>query len=77
MSIVRLVIFGFLAWVAYVVIKHFIRRVKMAKIPSPPIKKTVTAKIVRCAKCGVHVPEQEAVLGEQGRYLCREHVAKS
>ncbi len=77
MSIVRFIIFGLLAWVAYVVIKSFIRRVKVANIPPPPVKKTVVAKIVRCTECGVHVPEQEAVLGEQGRYLCREHVIKS
>jgi len=77
MSIVRLVIFGLLAWVAYVVIKSFIRRIKMTNTPPSPTKKTVAAKIVRCAECGVHVPEQDAVLGEQGRYLCREHEVKS
>ncbi len=76
MSIVRFVIFSLLVWVAYVVIKSFIRRVKMTNPPARP-KKIVTTKIVRCVQCGVHVPEQEAVLSEPGRYLCREHVVKS
>lgn len=49
----------------------------MTNTPPSPTKKTVAAKIVRCAECGVHVPEQDAVLGEQGRYLCREHEVKS
>jgi hypothetical protein len=30
-------------------------------------------QVLRCLQCGVHVPEQEAVIDQQGSFCCRQH----
>ncbi len=40
--------------------------------PAKPKKVAAPAEIVACAHCGVHLPVDEAVVGEEGRVFCGE-----
>lgn len=39
--------------------------------PAPPLD------MVRCARCGMHVPGNEAIQGHDGPYCCPEHLKQS
>jgi uncharacterized protein len=33
--------------------------------------------MVRCTRCGVHVPANDAVQGQKGTYCCQDHLLQS
>lgn len=39
----------------------------------PPATKTKTGTMVRCAVCGVHLPESEAIASGGRHYCCEAH----
>lgn len=41
------------------------------KVDGQPVEE-VTGKLVRCAQCGVHLPEERAIL-DHGQTYCGEH----
>ena len=43
--------------------------------PPPPGRANVPAIMVACRQCGTHLPETEAVRGQQGTYCSTEHRA--
>jgi len=68
MNLIRLIIITVAAWLAF----HMMRR--LLKHLSPPAKSESAPKnMVRCAKCGLHLPEAEAVAYEGQYYCCQEH----
>jgi uncharacterized protein len=50
------------------------RRVSSVQARSGP---TQALPMVRCARCGTHVPAPEAVAGRAGRYCCASHRRES
>jgi uncharacterized protein len=44
------------------------------KNPTP--NQASTADMVACRQCGLHVPAQEAVVGNLGSYCCTDHRLK-
>ncbi len=48
-------------------------RVAPPKAPAP----AEPLDMVRCAQCGVHVPGNEAVVGQHGSYCCASHLQQS
>ncbi|WP_374411493.1 PP0621 family protein [Hydrogenophaga sp.] len=38
-----------------------------------PARPPAPQPMIACARCGTHVPEQEAVKGNAGHYCCAEH----
>jgi len=68
MGLFRLLIIIFLIWLAY----YFVRRMLLANQTKTGRKKPGKLEnMVRCAKCGLHIPEQEAVKSHE-RYYCSE-----
>ena len=45
----------------------------LSKPKSTPAKKEVQ-NMVRCAQCGLHLPEQEAFAHEEQYYCCKQHL---
>ena len=62
--ILRAFILGLLLWLVWRWVIRPRRRRPVAGKPPPSVE-----NIVRCARCGLHVPEQEA-LQHAGRYYC-------
>ncbi len=71
MPLFRLLALTLLIWVAYLVLKRFLRKVRQptAKLP---LKNRVT-RVLRCQRCGVHIPEHEAIHKDGKVYCCERH----
>lgn len=41
--------------------------------PASPPPSADPQKMVRCAHCGVHLPQADAAVGRIGLYCCHEH----
>jgi uncharacterized protein len=54
--------------VIYFVVRALLRRRRLQR-PA----RTVTADMVRCRRCGVHLPQRDAVRGADGWYCSNEH----
>lgn len=66
MGIFRLLAIIFVIWL----IVHFVKRLLNARHKLPDREKPGKIdRMVRCEKCGLHVPEHEAIQ-QQGRYFC-------
>jgi len=46
---------------------------RMGQPPPPRGKRPAATPMARCARCGTHVPGNEAVLGRNGGYCCVQH----
>jgi uncharacterized protein len=40
---------------------------------SPPTTPSAPQEMVRCARCGLHLPQADAVVGRIGQYCSHEH----
>lgn len=66
MGLFRLLIIIFLIWLAY----YFVRRLlKASQNKATRDKARKLENMVQCARCGLHVPEQEALRSHE-RYYC-------
>lgn len=66
----------FLLLVALLIIWAFKRgRGTSRSAPPSTTKDPAPFEMVSCAQCGIHLPQQEAVLGAKGLYCCTEHRA--
>jgi len=63
MNLLRLIFITLAVWVLIALIRSYMRR---AAAPKQPQR---IGTIVRCAKCGLHVPQGEALLQDE-RYYC-------
>lgn len=67
----KLILLLFLGLLAYLVLKGLqraaARRGEQAKRPQ------AAERMVACARCGVHLPESEAIEGDGGRFCSEEH----
>lgn len=66
MGLFRLLAIVFVIWL----IVHFAKRLLSSRDKLPDRQKTdKISRMVRCEKCGLHVPEHEAIQ-HQGHYFC-------
>ncbi|MDR2240250.1 MAG: hypothetical protein LBE33_07405 [Zoogloeaceae bacterium] len=66
----KLILLLFLGLLAYLALKGFRRaapRSGKERQPRSP------ERMVACAHCGVHLPESEAIEGEDGQFCSEEH----
>lgn len=67
-------LFRLLFWVALIVAVVWLWRRLMRKPAAPGNTQQRTVNMVRCAQCGVHLPQGQA-LQEQNRWYCsRSHL---
>jgi len=69
MNLARLIVIAVAIWLAL----YLLRRLFNRSTPTPTDKTTAGSpeNMVRCAQCGLHLPEAEAI-AHQGRYYCCE-----
>jgi len=68
MNLARLIIIAAVIWLAL----HLMRRLfKRPAVSDDKPKAGKSKNMVRCAQCGLHLPETEAT-AEQGRFFCCE-----
>jgi uncharacterized protein len=70
MSLLRYAIWFLLGWLIFYFVKRLLSPPKAA--PKAPHKPPI-ANMVRCAQCGLHVPQQEAIQNGDRYYCCKEH----
>ena len=68
MNLIRLLILGLIFWLLYRMIYRLLNKPKPQQPQRPGAKGT---NMVRCAHCGIHIPENEA-LHKDGRAYCSE-----
>ena len=71
MGFVRLLLVGlvvFFLWQLYFRFKRMREKSQQQRL-----KKKPTIAMVRCGKCGIHIPETEAVHSPKGLYCCEQH----
>jgi uncharacterized protein len=52
-------------------------RSRQPREPGSPPAVAKPQNMVRCLQCGVHITDNEAVLGQRGAYCCQEHRLES
>ncbi|MDE2089725.1 MAG: hypothetical protein KGJ12_06875 [Gammaproteobacteria bacterium] len=67
MDLLRALFEILLIWAGF----YLLRRVLERPAPPAPKRQAMPGKMVRCARCGLHVPENEA-LHASGRHYCSE-----
>jgi uncharacterized protein len=70
MALFRYAIWFILGWLVFYFVKRLLNKpTRSTQRPrTPPID-----QMVRCATCGLHVPQAEAVQSGQRFYCCKEH----
>lgn len=69
MSLMRIVLIGFLIWVAIVIYRRVMQSARAARRPGP----IDGGKMVKCQVCSVFLPEAEAVKDTAQRHYCPAH----
>jgi uncharacterized protein len=67
----RLLLLSMAVWIAYVLVRDALRRRRVHRTPPAPLVATV-----RCARCGVHLPAEEALQHVDGRHYCSPEHAR-
>ena len=71
MNLIRLIILALLIWLIIRLIRRMLTKPDSASAKAPPPK--VGTDMVRCAHCGIHIPENEALYRDKHPYCCKEH----
>jgi len=69
-NLVRLILIGVVVWVVLQALRRILGFLNPPKSPPPPGS---TQNMVRCARCGLHLPEAEAIKERGEYYCCEEH----
>lgn len=72
MGLIRLLIYLFIIWLAV----SFFKRLLHSPAKSNPKKNNSSRQVesfVACHKCGLHIPQQEAIEHNGHYYCCRAH----
>jgi uncharacterized protein len=70
----RWVVLLFILWLTWQVARRLWREHQKKQVNTDPTPRELPAKrMLRCAHCGVHFPEQEAVYSEKDVFCCSEH----
>ena len=67
MNLARLILIAAVLWLAIYLLRRIVKQLNPPKKPEDETPK----KMVRCARCGLHLPEAEAIL-DRGKYFCCE-----
>jgi uncharacterized protein len=67
--ILRLVLLIILAWLAY----RLVKRILADDSPPAPDDNQPRIEIVPCARCGVHVPREQAIIHDGKAYCSKAH----
>ncbi len=68
MTLIRLIAIAVVLWLAWTILRRWLARARRPAARTRGTPKQVE-QMVRCAHCGLHVPEKEAVAAG-GRHYC-------
>lgn len=68
MGLIRFIFFLLIAGVVWFMVKNYVRKQEL-RARREQERRLAGGKIVRCAQCDVHLPEQQA-LREDGNWFC-------
>lgn len=74
MNLIRLLIIAAIVWLTFRIYRNWQDKNKIAK--KNATKDSQIKNMVQCSKCGVHLPEQEALKSNNLYYCCEEHKIK-
>lgn len=69
MNLIRLLILALIVWLIYRMVQRMLSKPRAGKPRSPELG----TRMVRCAHCGIHIPENEALHRDGQPYCCEEH----
>ena len=69
MNLVRLVFIAIAVWLAIYVLRRVLHYLSPPDTPSTG----AANNMVRCAECGLHLPESEAIAYQGKHFCCQEH----
>ncbi len=70
MNLIRIIVIAAVIWLAYVLFKRWLA----GKTQSPPgTSSRPQERMVKCAYCGVHIPESQALRNGANSYCSPEH----
>ncbi len=70
MNLIRLIAIAVIFWLLYRLILALLSKARQpARRDSPPLEGTM----VRCEQCGLHVPQEQALIKGDKYYCCEEH----
>lgn len=72
MNLFRLIALAVIVWLVVYMVKRALGQQRSAR-PDPQVHQQQSERVVRCARCGVHVPESKAWRSEDGFYCSPEH----
>ncbi|GAB4289771.1 MAG: PP0621 family protein [Thiohalomonadaceae bacterium] len=70
MNLIRLLVIAAVVWLAYVLFKRWLAE---KQPPRPEGEQRRQERMVKCAYCGVHVPESQALHRGNQSYCSPEH----
>lgn len=71
MNLFRLLVIAAIVWLTLRIFRNWQEKNTMAK--NKTIKDSQIKNMVQCSKCGIHLPEQEALKSNNQFYCCEEH----
>jgi uncharacterized protein len=76
MTLFRVIALGLLIWIGYILLKSFMRKVRLQQGQSPALKRQGNSeKMVRCEECGAHIPKSKSHKAANKHY-CPEHLPR-
>lgn len=69
MNLIRLIILALVIWLIY----RMVRRLLAKPANDNTARPQVGTDMVRCAHCGIHIPENEALYADGQPYCSEEH----
>lgn len=67
----KTILFGLAIWGIYLIVRHFIRERPNQTETKREIK---SFESVKCAHCGLHLPQSEALKSHDHYYCCKAHI---
>ena len=70
MNLIRLIALAVLFWLLYRLILTLLSKARQPTRREPP---PLDGTMVRCAQCGLHIPQDQALVKDDKYYCCEEH----
>ena len=72
MNLFRILVIVAIVWLSYRIYQNWKAKVSASSQQKPKSNSDIK-NMVQCAKCGVHIPEHEAVKSSNEFYCCESH----
>jgi uncharacterized protein len=67
---IRYLLLAVAIWALFILLRHLLKRPEKRR----PEERPIPENMVACARCGIHLPESEALKKGDLYFCCREHM---